>query len=181
MEVIAVVFASEYPYLCSVVCWHMLWLKPSQIFSFCQRSLLSFLAYLTFELSVKCSLNWYTMRIYCLLNLLFWWTGADVNLKNEGGRTALHYAASKGRVKVAEILLSNGAKVNLKDKVCNLILLSNVFDLKNLIIHLFFLAANCFVFYQYRLAALPCTMRQYRKIWVVSTFDRGRCRYWCYW
>ncbi|KAM0013940.1 putative ankyrin repeat-containing domain-containing protein [Helianthus debilis subsp. tardiflorus] len=43
--------------------------------------------------------------------------GADINLKNDGDRTALYYAASKGWVKVAEILLSNGAKINAKDKV----------------------------------------------------------------
>lgn len=43
--------------------------------------------------------------------------GADVNLKNGGGRTALHYAASKGRVKIAEILISHDAKINIKDKV----------------------------------------------------------------
>lgn len=47
-------------------------------------------------------------------------TGADVNLKNNGGRTALHYAASKGRLKIAEALISHGAKLNLKDKVCKL-------------------------------------------------------------
>lgn len=45
-------------------------------------------------------------------------TGADVNLKNNGGRTALHYAASKGRLKIAEALISHGAKLNLKDEVC---------------------------------------------------------------
>lgn len=42
-----------------------------------------------------------------------------MNLKNEGGRTALHYAASKGRFKIAELLISHGAKINLKDKACN--------------------------------------------------------------
>ncbi|KAI7981494.1 Fibronectin type 3 and ankyrin repeat domains protein 1 [Camellia lanceoleosa] len=48
--------------------------------------------------------------------------GADVNLKNNGGRTTLHYAASKGWLKIAEILLSHGAKINLKDKVgCTLL------------------------------------------------------------
>lgn len=63
-------------------------------------------------------------------------TGADVDLKNNGGRTALHYAASKGWVKIAEALISHGAKINLKDKACNfkqlhcslsLILLASVF------------------------------------------------------
>lgn len=45
--------------------------------------------------------------------------GANVNLKNDGGRTALHYAASKGRLKIAELLISHGAKINSKDKACN--------------------------------------------------------------
>ncbi|KAJ4960573.1 hypothetical protein NE237_020483 [Protea cynaroides] len=44
-------------------------------------------------------------------------SGADVNLKNNGGRTALHYAASKGWLKIAQILISHRAKLNLKDKV----------------------------------------------------------------
>ncbi|PNX76560.1 26S proteasome non-ATPase regulatory subunit 10-like protein, partial [Trifolium pratense] len=43
--------------------------------------------------------------------------GADVNIKNNGGRTALHYAASKGRMKIAEKLISHNAKINIKDKV----------------------------------------------------------------
>ncbi|MFS7937009.1 putative ankyrin repeat-containing domain-containing protein [Helianthus anomalus] len=43
-------------------------------------------------------------------------TWADVNLKNDGGRTAFHYATSKGWVK-AIILLSNGAKIDAKDNV----------------------------------------------------------------
>ncbi|CAI0394335.1 unnamed protein product, partial [Linum tenue] len=45
--------------------------------------------------------------------------GADVNLKNDGGRTALHYAASKGWLEIAELLISHGAKINSKDKACN--------------------------------------------------------------
>ena len=49
--------------------------------------------------------------------------GADVNLANDGGRIALHYAASKGWLKVAEILISHGSKLNRKDKVC---VISNV-------------------------------------------------------
>jgi len=40
-----------------------------------------------------------------------------VNLKNNGGRTPLHYAASKGWVKIAEMLISHGANINAKDKV----------------------------------------------------------------
>ncbi|KAL2898718.1 Protein TANC1 [Bienertia sinuspersici] len=43
--------------------------------------------------------------------------GAEVNLKNDGGRTALHYAASKGWVKVAELLLARGVNINAKDKM----------------------------------------------------------------
>nr|GEV60550.1 26S proteasome non-ATPase regulatory subunit 10 [Tanacetum cinerariifolium] len=42
----------------------------------------------------------------------------DGNLKNEVGRTALHYTASKGWVKVVEILLSNGAKVGCTPLNC---------------------------------------------------------------
>ena len=49
--------------------------------------------------------------------MFFIFAGADVNLKNGGGRTALHYAASKGWLKIAEILISHDAKINLKDKV----------------------------------------------------------------
>ena len=44
--------------------------------------------------------------------------GADVDLTTDGGRTALHYAASKGRLNIAEKLIAHGAKVNKKDKVC---------------------------------------------------------------
>lgn len=47
-------------------------------------------------------------------------TEADVNLKNNGGRTALHYAASKGWMKIAGLLIAHGAKINVKDKVYNL-------------------------------------------------------------
>ncbi|KAF3457898.1 hypothetical protein FNV43_RR02558 [Rhamnella rubrinervis] len=48
--------------------------------------------------------------------------GADVNLKNNGGHTALHYAASKGQLKIAEALIAHGAKLNLKDKVALLLI-----------------------------------------------------------
>jgi 26S proteasome non-ATPase regulatory subunit 10 len=40
-------------------------------------------------------------------------------LKNDGGRAALHYAASKGWLKIAQLLISHGAKINIKDKACN--------------------------------------------------------------
>jgi 26S proteasome non-ATPase regulatory subunit 10 len=40
-----------------------------------------------------------------------------VSAVTNDGRTALHYAASKGRTKVAGILIERGAKVNQKDKV----------------------------------------------------------------
>ncbi|PWA86103.1 Acyl-CoA dehydrogenase, N-terminal [Artemisia annua] len=39
--------------------------------------------------------------------------GADVNLKNEGGRTALHYAASKGWVKIQLSWISRGIEGHL--------------------------------------------------------------------
>lgn len=51
------------------------------------------------------------------LDNIFALTGADANLANDGGRTALHYAASKGWTKIAEILIAHGAKINKKDKV----------------------------------------------------------------
>jgi ankyrin repeat protein len=44
--------------------------------------------------------------------------GTDVDLTTDGGRTALHYAASKGRLNIAEKLIAHGAKVNKKDMVC---------------------------------------------------------------
>lgn len=44
-------------------------------------------------------------------------SGADVNVKNNGGRTALHYAASKGWLEIAQLLLTHGAKINVTDKV----------------------------------------------------------------
>lgn len=43
-----------------------------------------------------------------------------MNLKNNGGRTALHYASSKGWLKIAETLISHVAKINPKDKACHL-------------------------------------------------------------
>ncbi|KAM0983827.1 hypothetical protein ACFX2C_011315 [Malus domestica] len=43
--------------------------------------------------------------------------GADVNIKNNGGRSALHYAASKGWFEITQCLISHGANINLKDKV----------------------------------------------------------------
>lgn len=57
-------------------------------------------------------------KIACPECFQFLSAGADVNQKNDGGRTALHYAASKGRFKIAELLLSHGAKLNAKDKAC---------------------------------------------------------------
>lgn len=54
----------------------------------------------------------------CSRPFIFYLTGADVNLKNNGGRTALHYASSKGWLKIAETLISHGAKINPKDKAC---------------------------------------------------------------
>ncbi|CAL4919178.1 unnamed protein product [Urochloa decumbens] len=41
---------------------------------------------------------------------------ADVDLTTDGGRTALHYAASKGRLNIAEKLIAHRANVNKKDK-----------------------------------------------------------------
>ncbi|XP_028556267.1 26S proteasome non-ATPase regulatory subunit 10 isoform X3 [Dendrobium catenatum] len=50
-----------------------------------------------------------------IVNILL--ENADVNLTNNGGRTALHYTASKGWIKIAETLISHGAKINKKDEV----------------------------------------------------------------
>ena len=40
--------------------------------------------------------------------------GADVNAKEDGGWTPLHYAAEFGRKEVAELLIANDADVNAK-------------------------------------------------------------------
>lgn len=60
------------------------------------------------------------MLMFTFELLIFYLTGADVNLKNNGGRTALHYASSKGWLKIAETLIAHGAKINQKDKACHL-------------------------------------------------------------
>jgi RNA polymerase sigma factor (sigma-70 family) len=42
--------------------------------------------------------------------------GADVNARDDVGRTPLHFAAEQGRLEVAQFLLSKGADVNAEDK-----------------------------------------------------------------
>ena len=42
--------------------------------------------------------------------------GADVNKKDEYGRTALHYAAIDNSVRTAEVLILHGVDINAKDK-----------------------------------------------------------------
>jgi hypothetical protein len=42
--------------------------------------------------------------------------GANVNTRDEDGLTPLHYAASRGYVEVARLLLENGADVNAKNE-----------------------------------------------------------------
>ena len=42
--------------------------------------------------------------------------GANINEKDEKGRTALHIAARKNRKEMAELLISHGANVNEKGK-----------------------------------------------------------------
>ncbi len=41
--------------------------------------------------------------------------GADVNLKDNWGRTPLHYAAMGGHKEIAELLITNGANINKKN------------------------------------------------------------------
>jgi len=41
--------------------------------------------------------------------------GADVNAKDEEGRTPLHWAAGNGYVEVARLLIEHGADVNAKE------------------------------------------------------------------
>jgi ankyrin repeat protein len=41
--------------------------------------------------------------------------GADVNARNDGGFTPLHYAAMDNRKEVVELLIDKGADVNAKD------------------------------------------------------------------
>ena len=43
-------------------------------------------------------------------------SGADVNFRDIDNRTALHIAACQGFSDVAELLLENGAHVDLKDR-----------------------------------------------------------------
>jgi uncharacterized protein len=42
--------------------------------------------------------------------------GADLNAKDENGRTALMYAVEQNRTEAAQTLLARGAEVNAKDK-----------------------------------------------------------------
>jgi ankyrin repeat protein len=43
--------------------------------------------------------------------------GADVNTKDDDGRTPLHYVANEGHMEIAELLISKGADLNAKDKI----------------------------------------------------------------
>jgi hypothetical protein len=72
-----------------------------------------------------------TRRRSVVAYIIHYWflghTGADVAAANKGGRVALHYAASKGHVAIADLLLKRGAKINQKDKVlpsCNIFYLT---------------------------------------------------------
>ena len=44
-------------------------------------------------------------------------TGADVNTKNEKGRTPLHIAAEKGQAQIASLLVNTGADLNAQDNI----------------------------------------------------------------
>ncbi len=41
--------------------------------------------------------------------------GADINTKDDGGQTPLHFAADSGHREIAELLIAKGADVNAKD------------------------------------------------------------------
>ncbi|MDP6307249.1 MAG: ankyrin repeat domain-containing protein, partial [Verrucomicrobiota bacterium] len=41
---------------------------------------------------------------------------ADLNVKNENGKTTLHFAALNGRKVIVELLIAKGAGVNAKDE-----------------------------------------------------------------
>ncbi len=43
--------------------------------------------------------------------------GADVNAKDKGGGTSLHFSAYGGHKETAELLIANGADVNVKNRV----------------------------------------------------------------
>jgi 26S proteasome non-ATPase regulatory subunit 10 len=43
-------------------------------------------------------------------------SGADVTAANDRDQTALHYAASKGKVEIGQLLISKGADINARDK-----------------------------------------------------------------
>lgn len=50
-------------------------------------------------------------------------SGVDVNAGDIDGRTALHVAACQGRTDVVELLIEQGAEVNLKDRWGSTVLL----------------------------------------------------------
>jgi len=55
--------------------------------------------------------------MYDNVELLKWCihNGADINFKDKGGMSAIHFAAQEGFVQIAEILIGSGADINLKD------------------------------------------------------------------
>ena len=52
-----------------------------------------------------------TEKVVALVNTL----GCDVNLRNEGGMTALHYAADRGNLVLVKLLVEHNADVNIRD------------------------------------------------------------------
>ena len=54
--------------------------------------------------------------------------GADLNAKDEDGKTPLFYASSKGHKEIVEILINHGADVNAMDKNNNNVLFQTVFS-----------------------------------------------------
>lgn len=51
----------------------------------------------------------------CCGNVRIWQHGGDVNAADHTGQTAIHWCAVRGAIKVAEILLQEGARVNAAD------------------------------------------------------------------
>lgn len=56
------------------------------------------------------ALNW---KFYAIF--LVWQRGGEVNAKDNTGQMALHWAAARGSIAAADVLLQNGARVEADD------------------------------------------------------------------